>query len=88
MEAGTGKRKAASFQEAPFRYIIEKANPVFLICLAVFLVSFLVVLNVPLEDPPQSMFLHYLVIFFDVIGMISVFVAYLSVGISEKDYIK
>jgi len=80
-----GEKKAASFSEEPFRYIVEKANPVFLICCAVFIVSFIAVLNLPLEDPPQSLFLYIIVRFFDAIGTIALFIAYLSAGVYDYD---
>ena len=76
------------FKENPLKYIWVKAGIPFWITFTIFIFSLLVILNVRLDDPPQSMFLLVCVRFFDIIGTIALFLAYLSVGISEQDYIR
>lgn len=78
----------AEFKKDPVRYIIRKANPVALVCLAAFLVSFTVVWKVPLQDPPQSQLLFIIVRFFDALGMVALLVFFLTVGAEEPQYIK
>ena len=76
------------FKKDPVKYLIKKANPVALVCLIAFIVSFTIVWKVPIQDPPQSQLLFIIVRFFDALGTVTLFAFFLTLGAREPQYIK
>ena len=65
-----------------FKNVAAKVNGVFLVSLVVFIISFTVVVKIPLEQQTQSVIPIIISRIFDVIGTISFFVCFLFVGLS------
>lgn len=81
-----GIKLSDDFKKYPVRYLIKKANPVALVCLALFLVSFTVLWNVQLQDPPQSQFIFIIYKFFDAFGTVTMIGFLLTVGASTPPH--
>jgi len=65
------------------KYIVAKVNGIFLISLVVFIISFTVVVKIPLEQATQSIIPIIISRMFDVIGTISFFICFLFIGLGS-----
>ena len=74
----------ASFIKDMLKYIIDKVNGTFLISLAVFIISFAMVAGLYSEQLSQSFLVLIVSRVFDVIGMVSLFVCWLTLGVGES----
>ena len=82
MNTGT-KAPTGSIKDI-FKYVVAKVNPIFLVSLVVFIISFTVVVRIPLEQQTQSIIPIIVTRTFDVIGTISFFVCFLFVGLGGR----
>ncbi|MFC1920252.1 hypothetical protein ACFLYQ_00830 [Chloroflexota bacterium] len=81
-----GKNKPVEFRKNPLKYIIIKAGMPFWLSIGVFIVSLAIVVQLTGEEPPGTLPGEITLRFFDAVGTIALFLAYLSLGVTEEDY--